>query len=123
MDFAMKEGDKIILYDWKTGQERTADFDLQLTCYALYISEKFGISPENIITKIFNLSINKEDTFEINKEKLKNMKKYIREQIKLMKSCLENVEENIAKEEKEFPKEEGFYCSRCNFKKICSGEW
>ncbi len=123
MDFAMKEGDKIILYDWKTGQERTADFDLQLTCYALYVSEKLGVSPENITAKIFNLSINKEDVFEINKEKLEDMKKYIREKIKLMKSLLVNIEENVAKEEKEFPKEEGFYCSRCNFKKICSGEW
>jgi len=39
-----------------------------------------------------------------------------------MQSLLEEVENNTAKEEN-FPKEEGFYCSRCNFKKICSGEW
>ncbi|MBR9701730.1 PD-(D/E)XK nuclease family protein [Candidatus Pacearchaeota archaeon] len=123
IDFAMRDGDKIILYDWKTGKERTADFDLQLTCYALYISERLGVSPKNIIAKIFNLSINKEDTFEINEEKLEEMKRYIQEKIKSMKSFLVDMEENIAKEEKEFPKEEGFYCSRCNFKKICSGEW
>jgi len=70
MDFAMKKGDKVIIYDWKTGKERFTESDLQLTCYALYASEKLGISPENIITKIFNLSVNKEDTFEINKQKL-----------------------------------------------------
>jgi CRISPR/Cas system-associated exonuclease Cas4 (RecB family) len=122
MDFAMKKDDKVIIYDWKTGKERSSEFDLQLTCYSLYISEKFKISPEKIIARIFNLSINKEDTFEINEEKLIEMKNYIREKVSKMKSFLEDVEENIAKEEK-FPKEEGFYCSRCNFKKICSGEW
>ncbi len=122
MDFAMKKDDKVIIYDWKTGKERSSEFDLQLTCYALYISEKLGISPEKIITRIFNLSINKEDTFEINEKKLVEMKNYIRENVDKMKSFLEDVEKNIAKEEN-FPKEEGFYCSRCNFKKICSGDW
>jgi len=122
MDFAMKKDDKVLIYDWKTGKERSSEFDLQLTCYALYISEKLGISPEKINAKIFNLSINKEDTFEINGDKLIEMKNYIRENVDKMECLLENVEENIAKEEN-FPKEEGFYCSRCNFKKICSGEW
>lgn len=122
IDFAIKKGDKIIIYDWKTGKERSSEFDLQLTCYALYVSEKLGISPKNITARIFNLSINKEDTFEINEKKLIEMREYIKENISKMKSFLEDTKNNVAKEEK-FPKEEGFYCSRCNFKKICSGEW
>ena len=122
MDFAMKKEDKVIIYDWKTGKERSTDFDLQLTCYALYISEKFRIAPKDIITKIFNLSINKEDTYEINETKLIEIKNYIKNSIRQMQLLLEDIKNNIACEEK-FPKEEGFYCSRCNFKKICSGEW
>ena len=122
IDFAMKVGDKIILYDWKTGKERESDFDLQLTCYSLYLSEKYGISPENIVAKIFNLSINKEDTFKIDVKKLEEMKEYIKKSIEEMKSLLYDAENNIAKEDN-FPKEEGFYCSRCSFKKVCSGEW
>lgn len=122
MDFAMKKDDKIIIYDWKTGKERSSEFDLQLTCYALYLSEKLKVSPENITTKIFNLSINKEDTFEINIEKLNEMKDYIKKSANKMKSYLKDIDNNVAIEE-DFPKEEGFYCSRCSFKKICSGEW
>ena len=122
IDFAMKKDNKIILYDWKTGRERLADYDLQLTCYALHIAQKFNISPENIEARIFNLAIDKQDVFEINVKKLDEIKNYIRTSIKDMKDLLENVDENIAKEE-DFEKKEGFYCARCNFRKICLEGW
>ncbi|MCK5321624.1 PD-(D/E)XK nuclease family protein, partial [Candidatus Pacearchaeota archaeon] len=122
IDFAMKKEGKIILYDWKTGRERLADFDLQLTCYALYLAQKFNISPENIEARIFNIAIDKQDIFEINVEKLDEIKNYIRTSIKEMKDLLEDVNENTAKEE-DFEKKEGFYCARCNFRKICLEGW
>ncbi len=118
IDFAMKVGDKIILFDWKTGEERLASFDLQLTLYSLYVIKKFGISTDKIETRIFNLTIDKIDNFIIDDEKIDEIKRYMQESISKMKKLLRDDSNNEAKEE-DFEKNEGFRCSRCNFKKVC----
>jgi hypothetical protein len=128
IDFAMKKNDKIILYDWKTGKERGADFDMQLMLYSMYIQEKFNIKPENIIAKIFNLSIDRVDDFFVNKIKIEKMKGYMEESIQRMKGKLLNIEQNIAREsdfKKIYPDNEisKYPCSRCNYLKICKGKW
>lgn len=122
IDFALRTGDKIVLYDWKTGKERAVDFDFQLTLYSLFVSEKFEVKPRNIIAKVYNLSIDKEDTFVVDDEKMNDIKKYMWRSIEDMKGLLVNIEENVAKEEK-FACEEGFGCNRCNFRRVCFGEW
>jgi len=122
IDFALRKDDKIILYDWKTGKERFAEFDLQLSLYSMYVAQKFKIDPDNIIAKIYNVSIDKEDEFIINSRKVEEVKKYMEKSIEKMKESLSDVENNIAKKEN-FSKKEGFYCGRCNFKKICLEGW
>jgi len=122
IDFAMKKGDKIVLYDWKTGQERMADFDLQLSLYALYVAEKFGIAASDIETKIFNLAIDKVDSFKIDDARLDEMRKYVKGSVLGMKKLLRDVTENEAVEE-DFEKSEGYWCSRCNFRKVCLEGW
>lgn len=122
IDFAMKVGDKIILFDWKTGEERLADFDLQLSLYALYVSEKLGFDATKIETKIFNLAIDKVDSFKIDKARLEEMKEYIHNSISEMKKLLRDIPENKAIEE-DFPKSEGYWCKRCNFRKVCLEGW
>lgn len=119
IDFAFKEGDKIILFDWKTGRERFDEMDIQLCCYALYIAEKYKIEPEKIIIRKYNLNIDKEDSFTIDNKSIDKIKDYMMESIKSMKELLSDKENNIAKEEN-FPKTEVEHCcGRCNFKKIC----
>lgn len=121
IDFAIKEGKNIILYDWKTGRERDVETAIQLACYSLFVLNKWDIPPEHITARIYNLSIDKEDEFKIDAEKIENIKDHIRKSISEMKSYLKDKESNFA-EEKNFPKEEGSSCSRCNFKKICIQE-
>lgn len=122
IDFAMKIGEGVILYDWKTGKERMADFDLQLSLYAFYIADKFKISPDKIEAKIFNLAINKVDVFNIDKEKLEKMRLHIEKSIRGMKKLLKDVVENEAVEN-DFEKNRGFWCQRCNFRKVCLEGW
>lgn len=122
IDFAMKKGENIILYDWKTGRERTADFDMQIMLYSLYVSQRFNIAPDKIIARVFNLSIDKVDDFKVDYEKLENAKKYMRDSISEMKKRLDSIPENLASEGK-FEKEESYHCSRCNYEKVCKGEW
>lgn len=118
IDFAIKEGNKIILYDWKTGRERDSEMDIQLASYALFVSQKWDIQPENIITKIYNLAIDKEDGFLINSEVIEKIKDYMRKSIKEMQDLLKDKEKNVAEEEN-FSMEEGPLCGWCNFKRIC----
>ena len=74
IDFAMKEGNKVILYDWKTGRERNVETEIQLACYSLFVLERWSIAPENIIARIYNLSIDKEDEFRIDTKKIDDVK-------------------------------------------------
>ncbi len=122
IDFAMRKGDRAILYDWKTGKERLADFDLQLSLYALYIAEKFGMPASKIETRIFNLAIDKVDSFDIDEERLEEMRSYIRDSVLGMKKLLVDVSDNEAVEE-DFEKREGYWCARCNFRKVCLEDW
>lgn len=121
IDFALRDRDKIILYDWKTGKDRNDDFNIQLSCYALYAMERFGVPADKIIAKIYNLSTNTQKDFEITQEKINKTADYMRESIYEMRSLLSDRDENIAKEEN-FPKTKGYHCERCNFKKICIKE-
>ena len=125
IDFAMRVGDKIILFDWKTGQERRADYELQLGLYSFFVAEKFGVSPEKIVAKMFYLGLGTEgrdDSFEIDSESLKDVKRVLRKSILEMKKFLRTPEKNEAIEE-DFEKSEGYWCSRCSFRKACLGEW
>ncbi|MCK4649853.1 PD-(D/E)XK nuclease family protein [Candidatus Pacearchaeota archaeon] len=125
IDFAMRVGNKVILYDWKTGGERKADYELQLGLYALYVAEKFGIPAENITAKMFYLGLGTEgkvDSFEVDSERLEEVRQVLRESVLGMKKLLRDVPSNEAVEE-DFEKSEGYWCSRCNFRKVCLEGW
>ncbi|MCD4771622.1 PD-(D/E)XK nuclease family protein [archaeon] len=125
IDFAMKVGDEVILYDWKTGGERKADYKLQLSLYALYVSEKLGIPADRIKARMFYLALGesgKVDSFEVDSEGLEEVREYLRASVLEMKKLLVDVTENEAVEE-DFEKSEGFWCSRCNFRKVCLEGW
>ena len=123
IDFALKKEGKIILYDWKTGKERTSDFDLQMMLYSLYVKKRWGIGNENIVARVFNVSIDKVDNFVVNCDKLESAKNYMRRSIQKMKSKLVFPDYNQAREEdfKKVHLDSGYKypCNRCNFRKIC----
>ena len=120
IDFAIKNDEnKIILYDWKTGKERYVEMDIQLACYALYVMEKFNLKPEEIIVKKYNVSLDKEDQFNIDQKTIEEIKIYMRKSIDKMKNILVDKKNNIA-DEKNFPKTSNIRnCLGCNFKKVC----
>lgn len=125
IDFAMRLEDRIVLYDWKTGKERGADYELQLGLYALYISKKFGVPAEKITAKMFYLGIGSEgkvDSFAVDSVLLEEVKRILRQSILEMKKLLRDIRENQALEE-DFEKSEGFWCSRCSFRKVCLEGW
>lgn len=113
IDFAVKDGDKVILFDWKTGKERDVEMDIQLVCYALYVMEKFGVDVSDIVVRKYNVALDKEDSFVVSSEMISNVKNYISCSIKEMK-LFEGLDE-----EKFLRSENLRWCSYCNFRKVC----
>jgi CRISPR/Cas system-associated exonuclease Cas4 (RecB family) len=120
IDCAIKEGDDIIIYDWKTGKSMPEDLSVQLCCYALYAMEKWHISPQSLRIIEYNLSFNKATEFSVTQGEAENIKGYIMGSIKDMQSLLTDVSNNIPFEEEKFTKVEDERVSlRCNFREVC----
>ena len=120
IDCAIREGDDILIYDWKTGKSLSENLSIQLSCYSLYALERWHIPPENLKIIEFNLSFSKANWFSITKEQAEESKGYIRGSIKDMQSLLMDVEKNVPLEEGCFSKVEDERVSgRCNFRKVC----
>ncbi len=120
IDCAIREGEDVHIYDWKTGRSLSEDLSVQLSCYALYAMEKRKISPERLHITEYNLSVNKANWFVIGSDQVEDTKGYIRGSIKDMQSLLLDLQENIPMEEDRFTKVENERASgRCNFRKLC----
>jgi hypothetical protein len=120
IDCAIKEGEDVYIYDWKTGKSLSEDLSIQLGCYALYAMEKWNIPPESLSIIEYNLSINKSNWFSVSQEEMKGMRGYIHGSIKDMQSLLTDVSNNIPMEEDRFSKvEDEHVISRCNYRKVC----
>lgn len=120
IDCAISEGDKTLIYDWKTGKSLPEDLSLQLGCYALYVMGKWDIPSESIRITEYNLSFNKATEFSVTQGEVEGIKGYIRGSIKDMKSLLADAENNIPLDEDQFSTVEDKRISlRCNFRKIC----
>lgn len=116
-DFAVRNNG-YILYDWKTGKPYDKDV-LQLSCYILYAMSKWKANPSDI--KIIPVYLAQDgELFEaIKPVELEEVKNYIRDSIKEMKSVLIDLENNKT-DIKNCPKMDNtIICKRCRFKEIC----
>ncbi len=120
IDCSFRNVDGITIIDWKTGRATTDDVSLQLSCYAMYGREKWGIKPEKIRLVEYNLLFDQRAEFSVTEGEIANTRSYIMGSIADMKSLLVDVENNIPKEEKFFKKvEDDKIRDRCNFRKVC----
>jgi hypothetical protein len=120
IDCAIKEGEGIYIYDWKTGKSLSENLSVQLGCYALYAMEKWNIPLESLSIIEYNLSTDKSNWFPVSPEEMKGIKGYINGSIKDMQSLLTDVSNNIPMEEDRFSKiEDEHITSRCNYRKVC----
>jgi hypothetical protein len=120
IDCAIKEGEGVYLYDWKTGKSLSEDLSIQLGCFALYAMEKWNVSPESLSVIEYNLSFDKSSWFSVSQDEIKGVKSYINGSIRDMQSLLVDVSNNIPLEEDRFNKiEDEHITSRCHFRKVC----
>ena len=113
------EGGATII-DWKTGRSTNEDISLQLSCYAMYGLERWGIRPEKIKLVEYNLLFDHSAEFSVSAGEIASTKAYIRGSIADMQSLLVDIENNIPKEEQFFGKvEDERIREKCNFRKVC----
>jgi hypothetical protein len=55
IDCSFRTEDGITIIDWKTGRTTSSDVLLQLSCYAMYGKEKWGVKPERVKLVEYNL--------------------------------------------------------------------
>jgi len=110
----------ITIIDWKTGRSMSEDVSMQLSCYAMYAMEKWGIDPEKVKLIEYNLLVNQGVEFNISGAEIKNTKTYIVGSIADMQSLLVDVSKNVPKEEGAFQKvKDERVRGSCNFRKVC----
>ena len=93
---------------------------MQLSCYAMYVMDKWGVDPENVKLIEYNLLANQGAEFTVGASEIENTKAYIAGSIADMQSLLVDVDENVPKDEDAFQKvEDDRVCADCNFRKVC----
>ncbi len=110
----------ITIIDWKTGRSMSQNVSKQLSCYAMYAMDKWGIDPERVKLIEYNLLANQGAEFTVGVSEIENTKKFIAGSIADMQSLLFDIDDNVPKDEESFVKiEDDKIRDRCNFRKVC----
>lgn len=119
LDFSYRQGDEIVIVDWKTGAFDDQVNRFQLACYTLYAGRKWGAPPGKVRALEFNLNRNETIQHVLTPDDIARTADLIKGSIADMKRMLRDPERNIAVEE-DFPKlNDPRVCPRCNFQRIC----
>ena len=83
-DLALREGEDLVLLDWKSGRPSAGD-PLQLAVYALYAGEKFGARPPRVRGVLAYLGEGRLEASVIGEESLEAARGEIRRSLAAMK--------------------------------------
>ena len=117
-DFAIRDGQEYLLYDWKTGKGSEKDI-LQLSCYVLFAMSKWQVSEDKI--KIIPAYLAQNESMPLSVEAMTpgQVKGYIRQSIEAMKGVLTDVRTNKADIANFAKTDNSRRCQKCKFQEIC----
>lgn len=119
LDLAIRRGERLAIYDWKTGSSENEQDGVQIACYVLYAMDRYQIPLESIDTYLVYLADNTVKAAVMSESKLETMRQYILDSIDEMRVPLADVEGNLAVEEDFDFTDDDTNCVRCVFKKVC----
>lgn len=122
LDLLYQSDNSWVITDWKTGKDTTStDITDQLTLYALYVSQKYGVDINNIEVCIESLLDGNFFTRSISNYNIVNMQSLISNSIDQMQSYLDDAHLNKPLPIEEFERTDKRYrCITCNFREICN---
>ena len=121
LDFAIRHGDRVYIYDWKTGKVAKEN-EVQVAIYALYAMQKWDVDLGLI--RLFDVYLNRHLPVKVKPTKrlIDSAKMFIQKSIDSMKEHLTNVDNNETEIDL-FPvvgeDRESYPCSYCSFQTIC----
>ncbi len=123
LDAAWRDGDRLVIADWKTGRGEPGGYELQMTGYALYAAEAWQAGPESLDLLEFNLQSSRVHRYPIDVQSARRTASFILGSIADMKSLLADAESNMPLGEERFPRiDDRPTCLRCNFRRACRPE-
>ncbi len=118
LDVAIRLGDSVYVFDWKTGRERQADRH-QLAVYALYATSQWGVALSDLQLKDIYLQTNTEQTLDLSPNDLDQTRIFVTESVQKMRALLDDPEQNTASQDA-FPMTTNTHlCTTCPFKAVC----
>ncbi len=119
IDLAVKDGDRMRIYDWKTSRKEDVDYSLQLACYLAYAVQRWGYKPSNIDIFEVNLATGKITNHAGLPAKIEWFEDYLRKSIAALKTLLHDPSTNTALE-KDFEQVNNISCcKRCRYLRVC----
>ena len=121
LDFAIRHGERVYIYDWKTGKVAKEN-EVQLAIYALYAQQKWDVDLKLI--RLFDVYLNQQLPVKVKPTKrlIDSAKVFIETSIDSMKELLTDVENNKTEIDL-FPMvgedRESYPCSYCSFQTVC----
>jgi len=122
LDFAMRRGREVVIYDWKTGASDEHDNRLQMACYTFYAHQTWGVAPEQVRPIEFNLNRGEVIPYAMTAADLERTRAYIQGSIADMRRLLTHPDRNLAREESFRKVNEARTCRRCGFLGVCNPE-
>jgi hypothetical protein len=119
LDCATRDGDRVVVWDWKTGRGEQSGPSLQMACYSLYASTSLGVPLDRVVARRYDLMHDRLDEETISAGSLEEVKSYIAGSIKDMRSLLDDPDKNAASEQCFAKVEKREICYRCNFLRVC----
>ncbi len=120
LDCSFRTDEGITIIDWKTGRSMEGEKSVQLSCYALYAHQKWGLALDRIRLLEYNLPEDLCVPHQVAHSDLEGTKRYIRASISGMHALLQEPTLNKPRQEEDFlltPLERE--CGWCNFRRIC----
>lgn len=118
LDVAVRQGEGVAVFDWKTGREREAD-RLQLAVYALYASTVWGVSVPHLQLQDVYLQAGVVRPVTVDTNVLDETRQIICESIAQMRDLLDDPNANTASIDTFPMTEDRSTCKSCPFKAVC----
>ena len=118
------ESGKVVIVDWKTGRSRESaeDHRTQLTCYALYATQAWGVGPEDTRLLEFNLLEGEEIPHRVTATDIAAVRAFIEGSVLDMRGLLADPAGNVAREDDFCRTSDLQRCRRCPFLRVCWSE-
>lgn len=119
LDAAIKEGERVMIYDWKTSRKEDVDYSAQLACYLIFATKQWNCKPHDVDVFEVNVAVNKTTLHHGIAAKIEWFEDYMRNSINAIKNLLQDTDTNLAFED-DFPKINDLrYCTKCNYLRVC----